>query len=304
MSEHEYPFITIIFPTWNGKYDSLECLNSLRKLKYPKERLEIIVSDNGSIDGSQHSIKQMFSVMKEDGWSGLKLIENKKNLGASIARNKAFKAANEKYTYIWTIDNDIVVEKNALKELMIVLENYKNIGIVGALIYTYDKPLKLGACGSIVNWKLLTFIDFNLKNLNSSKIYEVDAVSGSSLLIKRETIERIGLFDPDFFCYYNDTDLCARAKKANYKICISTNSIIWHKGSSSTKNVRGFDIYHKSRSLILFMKKNCLSKTVFFLFILYYVIQNTFKLIFRNDIYKISYLFRGLKDGMTKKEIS
>ncbi len=108
MNNEHFPFVSVVFPNRNGKDDTLECLNSLRKLEYPKNRLEIIISDNGSTDGSQKAIKELFSTMKNERWYNLKLIENKQNLGPCVARNKGIEKANKRYKYIWLMDNDIV----------------------------------------------------------------------------------------------------------------------------------------------------------------------------------------------------
>ncbi len=300
MNNEHFPFVSVVFPNRNGKEDTLECLNSLRKLEYPKNRLEIIISDNGSTDGSQNLIQELFSQMRREGWLSLKLIENKKNLGPSLARNKGIEAVNKRYNYIWMIDNDIVVDKDALNILFRFIQKDNEIGIIGSVNYFFDNPNRISFCGGILNAKTGRIKYFNQKKLRESNLLNTDYVTGSSLLIRKEVIEEIGVFDPDYFCYYNDTDICFRAKKAGFKICIASQSNVWHKVSSSTKKITGFEIYYKTRNRIIFMKKNIKSRD-YFLFLafqlLFEILWSTFLLIYTKQISEFIYLYKGYKDG-------
>ncbi len=276
-------------------------MNSLRKLKYTKSKLEIIIPDNGSSDGSQHAIKKHFARMKNEGWATLKLIENKTNLGPSLARNIGIKAADKKSSYIWLIDNDIIADPKALIELLRIAENNKKIKIVGSVNYYFDNPEKISFCGSIIDWRLLKFKQIDKKILQEFNSLIVDEVSGSSLLVKKKTLQKIGLFDPDYFCYYNDTDLCIRVSKAGYKISITLNSKIWHKVSNSTRNISGFNNYFLTRNIILLFKKHVkLLKYFYFLygFFLYYLPKRVLKTLINRKVHDLNYIFKGLRDGL------
>ncbi len=295
------PSVSIVIPNWNGKEDTLECLNALRKLQYKKSKLEIIISDNSSSDGSQNAIEKHFSIMKNEGWATLKLVENKMNLGPSTARNIGIKAANKNYSYIWLIDNDIIADPKALIELTKIAEKNENIKIVGSVNYFFDKPEEISFCGSVIDWRLLKFKPIHKKVLQNFNNLIVDEVAGSSLLIERKILQKIGIFDPHYFCYYNDTDLCIRAGKAGYKIAITLNSIIWHKVSNSTRYVSGFSNYFYTRNIILLIKKHVkLLKYIYFLFgfFLYYLPKRVLKSIVDRNIYGLKHIFNGLRDGL------
>ncbi len=296
-----YPLVSIIFPNWNGKRDTLDCLNSLRNLQYEKNNLEIIISDNGSSDGSQSAIKTHFAIMKNEGWAALKLIENMTNLGPAIARNIGIKAANNKFSYIWLIDNDIIVDPKALIELLKIAENYEEIKIIGSINYLFDNPEEISFCGSVIDWRILKFKHIDKKILQKYISLIVDEVAGSSLLVKRKTLQKIGIFDPDYFCYYNDTDLCIRVRKAGYKISITLNSKIWHKVSNSTRYVSGFSNYFYTRNIILLIKKHVkLLKYIYFLFgfFLYFLPKRVLKTIVNRNIHDLKQIFYGLRDGL------
>ena len=165
MPEENYPFVSIIFPNWNGKNDVFDCLNSLRKLDYPKDKLEIIICDNGSTDGSQEAIKQRFSTMANEGWFALKLIEIKRNIGPSLARNKGTAASEENFSYIWMIDNDIVVDIKAINEMLKISEISGKIGILGSVNYDFNNPNKMTLSGGMIDWSTLT-----MKNINEKMV--------------------------------------------------------------------------------------------------------------------------------------
>lgn len=307
MVKEKHPFVSIIFPNWNGKDDVIDCLNSLQHLDYPKDKLEIIISDNGSVDGSQEIINKKYSDMKEEGWFALKLIENYKNLGPSLARNIGIKSADDHSQYIWLIDNDITAEKSSLKELVRVAENNNKIGIVGSINYFFNEPNKICYCGNVINWKTFRFKRVDEKVIKEKSILKVDDVSGCSLLIKSETLNKIGVFKPDYFCYYNDTDLCTRVKKKGYDVCIASRSKVWHKVSSSTKKISGFQIYFKTRNLILLVKRNITFYRflIFLMFLLvFHIPRELLKLIMNLNFSNVFFLFKGAFDGIFSKQYS
>ena len=297
----DFPFITIVFPNWNGKDDVFECLSSLRKQSYPLYKIEIIIIDNCSTDGSQKAILRLFAEMKKDGWHGLELIENKTNMGSSIARNVGIRASFKKSKYIWMLDNDIVADSNALKELVELGEKYRKIGILGSVNYYYNNPEEIYHLGNMLNWKTWLFRHIYEKELTNSNTYFVDCVATSSLLIKKEIINDIGMLDPEYFCYFNDIDWCLRAKKSGYRICFLRNSKIWHKVSHSTNKISGFKIYYTTRNMIRLIKKNAPHKKyiIFLLYLfIYFLPRNLVLLILQKNISILSSLLKGLRDGL------
>jgi len=301
MTKEDFPLVSIIVPNWNGKDDVLECLYSVRKQEYPKDKLEIIIIDNGSTDGSQKEIKNTIAKMQKEKWVHLELIENKINLGSSIARNQGIRASYGKSKYVWMLDNDIVADPNALKELVELGEKYREIGILGSVNYYYNNPEEINYLGSMLNWKTWLFRDIYEKELANSNAYFVDCVATSSLLIKKEIINEIGMLDPEYFCYFNDVDWCLRAKKSGYRICFLRNSKIWHKVLHSTNKISGFKIYYTTRNMIRLIKKNAPHKKyiIFLLYLfIYFLPRNLVLLILQKNISILSSLLKGLRDGL------
>ncbi len=295
------PFISIIFPNWNGKDDVIECLDSLSNLNYLRSQLEVIISDNGSTDGSQLIIKEKFSNMAKEGWNSLLLIENKENLGASQAINIGIKQASPRSKFFWILDNDVIVNENALKELTEIALKSKIIGIVGSINYFFDKPSKIWYSGWMVNWKTLYFKPVVLKEDRGLKYVNVDCVPGCSFLIKRDVLLDIGLYDPTFFLYFNEIDLCLRTKKAGYNIVATLHSKTWHKVSSSTRKNSELKTYYTIRNFINLMKKHA-SPSNFILFIIQLMIMTIPRKIVSffmcRNLKAMIFLLKGFRDGI------
>ena len=120
-----YPKVSIIFPNFNGGNEPLECLASIQKLNYLKEKIETIVIDNGSSDGSDIEIKKRFPKVK--------LIKNKSNLGFAKAINKGINKATG--NFIFVTNDDLVFEKNSLKKLIEYARLHDEIGVIGGKIF-------------------------------------------------------------------------------------------------------------------------------------------------------------------------
>lgn len=360
-----FPFVSIVLPNYNGKEDTLECLESLEHLNYPKEKLEIIVVDNGSQDGSQKKILDFFSstgvtrqalvylkadALSTQNFARLRLIQNKKNFGAPAAYNQGIAVASKNYDYIWKLDNDVIVDKNSLFELVEFAENNKKIGMVSGKIYfdhgchseerqrrriplmsrgiprssRYARGPRDDAFGVIwaIGGKINYFLG-NLRNVGKNSIdhsmsrfiddrtkiqknnlrekyhkirKDFDFLPGCALLIKKEVIKKIGLFDEEYFIYYDEADLCVRAKNAGYDLVFVPKAIIFHKASKTTREGSFFKNYYLTRNKILFLRK--FKKSIFFpiLFTLGFEIWHRWLL--RSKVTDLPNILKGVVKGI------
>ena len=253
------PFVSVVMPNWNGKDDTLECLDSLRNLDYPKDRLEIIIVDNGSQDGSPQIIKEKYSEMNHDGFFSLKLIELPENIGAPAAINRRIKNAHPDYDYIFKIDNDVVFDNKSLRELVKASEKDEKVGIAGGKVYFFENMKLIQSAGGKINLWRGWAITIGYKEMDVGqyeRVQEVDWICGASMLLKKKAIEEIGLFDYKYFVYYDETDLAIRTKRARYKVLYIPYAIIWHKLSVSVQKIRGLGLYYMTRNRIIFQRKH------------------------------------------------
>jgi len=290
--------VHIIVLNWNGKDDTIECVKSLQKISY--DNYKIIIVDNGSEDDSVSEMKRLFP--------GIKIIENKKNLGFAGGNNIGMRYAMEnEVDYVLLINNDTTVDKNFLSELVEVGESDKKIGAVGSKIYFHSEPNRIWFAGGKVNWLKNKGTHLGLDEMDSgqyNKISEVDYLTGCCLLIKREVIEKIGVLAEDYFLYYEDTDFSARAKNVGYKIMYVPKSKIYHKISRSTKPGSSSYIYYHVRNGLVMAKRNgsFLNKIILYFYCVFLFLKQIIKIIFmpqkRNWAYAV---LRGEKDFLLGK---
>jgi len=238
------PRVSIIISNYNGKKLLRECLNSLRKLDYPN--YEVIVVDCGSDDGSPDMVQQEFQEVK--------LIKTKK-MGIGQAINTGFSVATGDYI-IFDVNNDEIVNKDWLTRLVNALNNSPNVGIVGGKRYLGNSKFIDFAGGKINFFTGQTYIIGHGKR--DSEEYnvqrEVDFVVAP--MARREVIDKIGLCDPCYYLYFEDSDFCIRAKQSGFKILYVPSAISWHMESATIgKNiVRKY--YYLRRNQIRFIVKN------------------------------------------------
>ena len=245
---NNYPFITIFIPTRNRKSDLLECLSSLQKLDYPKEKLEIIIWDNCSNDGTAEAIETEFREMEKEGWLKLQIIKSQENIGPYVPYNEALLKENGSTEYILGIDDDVVLEEQSLKKMIGVVNLQDNVGIVGGCIVYYDFPDKTVISAGSINWWLGKYY-----GISSSDLIECDYVIGCGWLINRKLFQEIGGFDPDYFTMHWEMDFCACVKKNHYKIFYQPEAKIRHKISPQKKRD---GLYYLYRNKLLFIIKN------------------------------------------------
>lgn len=285
------PKVSIIILNWNGGEDVLECLKSVKDIDYPD--YEVIVVDNGSTDNSVEGIKRSFP--------NINLIQNNKNLGFPEGTNVGIRAATG--DYIMLLNDDTVVARNILKDLVEAMGSNANIGIAGPTILYYSEPDKIwSAGGKLSSLGYASHIGKGLK-LNKelfNKPRFVDYITGCAVLIKKEVIDKIGLLDPEYFLYFEDADFCLRAKKAGYEYMYVPSPTVWHKATGEWIT-NPTQAYYYMRNAIVFARKNLtgLKKFIFiasqFLLMLPY---NSFRVISKRDFGLIKYLLKGLKDGI------
>lgn len=203
---------------------------------------EIIVVDNASDDGSVESIKEKFP--------SVKLIVNEKNVGFGAANNIAMLHASGKYFLL--INPDTIVREDTFIKMISFFEQNPEAGIAGCKVLNADGSLQL-ACrrGFPGPWTSFTkvmglstlfpksrlFARYNLTYLDENKTYEVDAVSGAFMMLRKEVYDKIGGFDQEFFMYGEDLDLCYRTQQAGYKVFyVHSTEIIHYKGESTKRS--------------------------------------------------------------------
>lgn len=239
----------IVVLNWNGIDDTLQCLDSLLLQSY--KQFHILVVDNGSIDNS----KELLDTYQEKHDDKVDVVYNVKNFGFDGGVNTGIEwGLNEDYEYIVLFNNDATADKNWLKNLVAAAQP-KEVGIsTGLLLHEDGKTIdSSGDWYSI--WGLSYPRNRDYKTATAPEAGLVFGASGGASLYKTALLRDIGLFDEDFFAYYEDVDISFRAQLAGWKVSYNPKAIAYHKQGATSSKVPGFTIYHTFKNLpLVFLK--------------------------------------------------
>jgi len=292
------PKVAIIILNWNGLEDTIECLESLKKMSYTN--YDVIVVDNGS-EGND------VEVLRDKYGEWAHIIENDKNYGYAEGNNIGLKYAlkNSNPDYILLLNNDVVVDFHFLDELVKVGESDTKIGILGPKIYYYDEQDRINFAGGKMNFLRGKLIRIGVNEIDRGQydeIKDVDFVEGSAFLIKKRVIEEIGLLDSDYLLYWEDDDWCVRARKAGFKVLYVPRAKLWHKIGISAKKTERIRIYYLIRNRFLFMKKNASRPHLISFLILFLLIdfplQTGAALLLYKDLSRLKTFYQAVWDGI------
>lgn len=250
--------VAIILLNWNGWQDTIECLESLLKLTYPD--YQVIVVDNGSTDESVEKIK----AWAKENIPSLVLIETGKNLGYAGGNNVGLRyALANNFDFAWLLNNDTVIEPDALTHLVERMREKPRAGICGSTVAYYRDPDKVEAWGGARYDKwVATGKHLGIGRLMSAPVdvkaveRKMDYVFGAAMFVSRDFLLDIGLLSEDYFIYCEEIDWAARAR-GRYALAYAPKSIVYHKGSRSIGSGRSaLSKYYEMRNRLVVTRKH------------------------------------------------
>lgn len=243
--------VCIIVLNWNRPRDTIECLESL--LPFVKARqASIVVCDNASADDSEERILEWvnnYFYIDSEGVASARVkeidfifIQTGKNLGYAGGNNAGIRYALScgRFEFIWILNNDTVVHKNALNALCQCAYEHPEVMVFGSTLVDYSCQQRVQIAGGYRYFPWLTMIDavYGGKDLScvmqQSEEILLDCVSGAALFARIGLFQTLGLLNEDFFLYYEELDLAARMKRRNYGARWCKNSLVYHKEAAST----------------------------------------------------------------------
>lgn len=219
--------VSVVTPNYNGKDFLYAYFESL--IKNSNEIGEVIIVDNGSTDGSQEFIRNY----REKVDFPIVLIENSQNLGFAEAVNQGISKA--RHDYVFSLNNDTVVEKSAILELLNLLNTDERIFSASSKMVQFNNHELIDDAGD--DYTLLAYTKKRGNNQNLNKFIEVSEVFSScagAALYRKDLLEELGGFDSEFFAYMEDVDLGYRARINGYKNLFCPNAVVYHIGSATT----------------------------------------------------------------------
>lgn len=227
-------------------------------------RVEVLVGDNGSHDGSFESLRKIARLDTR-----LRLFANATNLGFAKGCNGLFTEARGNYVLV--LNPDAIIQPDTLKRLLETLRMYPKAGMAGCLIRNPDGSEQAGCRRAVPTpWRSFVrvlglrrvfsrhprFRDFLLVHepLPAGPV-TVEAISGAFMLVRRELMEQIGVFDDQYFMHCEDLDWCMRARRAGWDILFVPDvEIVHYKGTCSSDRPI-FVLWHKHKGMVRFYRK-------------------------------------------------
>lgn len=239
--------VSVVVPNWNGASSLAECLGSLlaQSLKH-----RIIVVENGSVDGSLELLQQKYPQVE--------LVIHKKNKGFAGGINSGIrKAIAGGDDYVALFNNDAVADKDWLKNLAGDLEINTDTGIATCKLMDITKQHLDSTGESFTAWGLP--YPRGRGEAVSDKYddrVQIFAASGGASLYRISMLKEIGLFDEDFFAYYEDVDISFRAQLAGWKVRYVPAALAYHQIGATSGKIKGFTTYQTMKNLPWLLYKN------------------------------------------------
>lgn len=233
--------VAVIIVNWNGKDDTVVCLDSLKQMDTRRVDIELVVVDNGSTNDSVKVISAKHPQVT--------LLATGKNLGFTGGSNIGIRhAVSRGAEFVWLLNNDTIVHPDALQ--LVDAFDYDSVGVAGSKIYfapghEYHKERYAKSergkifwyAGGLVDWDNLYASHRGVDEVDRGQFdVEIDTpfVTGCSLMIRRSVIEKIGLLDDRFFAYLEDVDYSLRARSAGWRVMYYPKSMLWHVNAGSS----------------------------------------------------------------------
>jgi GT2 family glycosyltransferase len=252
--------VSIIIVNFNTRESLRRCLHSVHAFPPPR-KLETIVVDNASGDGSAEMVRRLFPQVK--------VLQNRDNRGFSSGFNRGIR--NSSGSVLLALNPDIILSPGCVDTLAEFLDRHPDAGICGPKLLNPDGSLQLScrAFPTLLNvffgrrsiWNRLfprnrMSRSFLKADLDYSVVQEVDWLVGACMMIRRRVAESVGLFDEDYFLYVEDTDYCYRAREKGFRVFYVPSASATHERGAATRKAFVSSMYNHNLSMYRFFCKH------------------------------------------------
>ncbi len=240
----ETPLVSVVIPNWNGAHHLPTCLDALRAQTYP--RLEIIVADNASSDGSRALLAERYPEVR--------LVALPDNRGFTGACNAGMRAAGG--SIIVLLNNDTEADPDWLSEVVAAFERHPEAGIVASKMLLFDDRTRFHTAGDLyrVDGRLVNRGVWETDTGQYDREEYVFSACGGSAAYRRAMLDEIGLLDDDFFFSAEDMDLAWRAQLAGYRCVYAPRAVVYHRLAATGGGITAS--YYDGRNMIWILVKD------------------------------------------------
>jgi GT2 family glycosyltransferase len=252
--------ISILIVNWNTRERTLACVESVRRYSADSEKVQIIVVDNDSADDSVAAFRQ--------AWDDVDVIENSENMGFGRANNEGLKLAGGRI--ILFLNSDTEVTETTIENLVAEFDAHPEIAAFGCRILGYDEAPQHSVRGFPTPGAYLysdtPFGLFGLfrasheryrrKQFDFERWQPIEVAMGAALAVRREVLDRLDGFDPQFFMYFEEADLCRRIHDAGYGLAYTPAPVVYHVGGESSRKDKAKMMLALRRSMFQYFRKH------------------------------------------------
>ena len=241
--------ISVVILGYNSAKYLKDCFNSLKQLEF--NQYNIIYVDNNSQDESVMLVRHYCPQAT--------VIINKENFGFAKGNNIGIKAAlKAKADYVFLLNPDTVIDNTCLTKL---IQKADDNTILQPLLLIFDKKKTdfVNSSGNYVNYLGISYCGDYMKKAQEISVKNIPSATGAALFLPKKIIERVGMFDENFFMYHEDLDLCWRARREGFEVKVIPSAKVWHKYQFSRHKEKFFYV---ERNRLLFVFKNFDIKTL------------------------------------------
>ncbi len=254
--------ISISIVSWNTKNLTLSCLKSISEHtpEAMRECVEVIVVDNDSDDGTVDAIRENYPQVI--------VIESGANIGFGRANNLAIQKATGDVVFF--LNSDALITSNTLEVILQMFIDNPNLGVLGCRLVEADGSIQRSVRGHpdfkaflysdtplhVLPFLKPTYERYRQKNFDFSREQTVDTVMGAAMAIPKYILDKLGGFDPIYFMYYEEVDLCRRIGEAGYLVKYIPTTTVFHVGGASSSLARARMRLANKRSMFLYLRKH------------------------------------------------
>jgi GT2 family glycosyltransferase len=224
-----HPRVAVVVLSWNGREDVLECLASLQHMRY--EHLTTIVVDNGSTDGTSEAVRERFPTVE--------LLRSEQNLGFAEGNNLGLRRALELGAdFAFVLNNDTELHPDVIAELVAEADRQPRAGALCPLVYYAEPRDLIWYAGG--DWDPDRSYNGTMAGYGEPdrgqyrEVREVGRATGAAMLVPRDVLEEVGLFDAELYLHVEDVEWSLRMRRAGRSIYLVPSAVLWHKVSRGT----------------------------------------------------------------------
>lgn len=229
--------------------DILACLDSFHQSSYPNSKTMVL--DYILNDGMVHLVRDMYP--------NVQVVEINENLGYAGNNNVGIQLAMDQGAeWIFILNDDTVLDPGCLASLIDASESDPSIGFIGPTIYHFREPEIIQSAGGMLGkyWQGVHLGQDEVDRGQFHSSHDVEWISGCAILVRCAVIEKIGMLDPDYFLYWEETEWCLRARRTGWKIVHVPQARLWHKGVQRDYQPKPYVTYYVTRNHLFTLSKH------------------------------------------------